>query len=48
MNPQPVQLLLAGEIEDAERRADDATVEGHAAVPQLQDFDRVPEIFARL
>ena len=48
VDPQPRQFLLAREIEDAERRADHAAVERHAAVPQLQDLDRVPEIFAEI
>jgi hypothetical protein len=48
VDPKPRQLLLVREIEDSERGADDAAVEGHAAVPQLQDLDRVPEIFAEV
>src|SRR5438874_11374856 len=48
MDAQPVQLLLAGEVEDAERSADHAPVERHAAVPQLQDFDRVLQILAEI
>ena len=41
VDPEPGQLLLAGEIEDSEAGADDAAVERHAAVPQLHDLDRV-------
>ena len=48
MDPQPVELLLVREVDDPERGADDAAVERHAAVPQLQDLDRMAEIFAEI
>ena len=46
VDPQPGELLLARQIEDAERRSDHAAVERHAAVPQLEDLDRMLEIIA--
>ena len=48
MDPQPRQFLLAREIEDAERGPDHPAVERHAAVPQLQDVDRVLEIIGEI
>ena len=43
-----MQPLLAGKVEDAERGADDPAVEAHAAVPQLQDVERIVEIIAEI
>src|SRR5207302_5515005 len=48
VDAKPAQLLLMREIKDSERCADDAPVERHAAVPQLQYLDRVPDIFAEI
>ena len=43
MEPQPIEAVLAGKPDDAQRYADHAAVEGHAALPQLQYLDRVLE-----
>src|SRR5678816_4206065 len=48
MNPQPVQLLFARQIEDAEHRAEHAAVEGHSAVPQLQYVERMLKVVAKV
>src|SRR6185295_9839342 len=48
VDAKPRQLLLAREIQDAERRADDAAVKRHAAIPQLQNFDRMAEILPEI
>src|SRR6185369_10920238 len=48
VDPEPRQLLLARHVEDAKRSADHAPVEGHAAVPQLQDLERVLQILAEI
>ena len=48
VDAQPRQLLLACEIDDPERGPDHPAVERHAAIPQLQNFDRVPEILAEI
>src|SRR5207237_1381625 len=48
VDAQPVELLLVREIENAERGADHTAVERHAAVPQLQDFDRVTYVLVEI
>src|SRR3546814_10095145 len=45
MDAQPTELFLARHVEDAERDADGPAVEGHAAVPQLEDVQRIAEDF---
>ena len=44
VDPEPWQSLLARQIEDAERGADHPAVEAHAAIPQLQNVDRMLEV----
>src|SRR5438270_3335597 len=48
VDSEPVELLLVREIENAERSADHAAVERHAAVPKLQNLDRVAEVVAEI
>src|SRR3546814_18512263 len=38
---QEIQLFLARHIPDGEQHPDDAAVQRHAAVPQLQDLQRI-------
>jgi hypothetical protein len=39
MNAEPTELVASREPENAERRADDPTVEGHAAFPQFEEAE---------
>ncbi len=48
MNPQPVQPFLAAVIEDSERGSDHAAVERHAAIPHLENVDRVLEVIGQV
>src|SRR3546814_11340310 len=41
MDAQPAQSILAREVKNAKRHADDAAVEGHATLPQFEDVERV-------
>src|SRR3546814_19733123 len=41
MDAQPAQSLLAREVKNAERHADDSAGEGHATLPQFEDVERV-------
>src|SRR3546814_7964854 len=41
MDAQPAQSILAREVKNAERHADDSAVEGHATLPQFEDVERV-------
>src|SRR6185369_14793020 len=45
---QPVELLLVRQIEDSERGPDHPAMERHAAVPQPQDLDRVPQVVTEI
>ncbi|PHJ59170.1 hypothetical protein VF05_32585, partial [Nostoc linckia z3] len=41
MDAQPVELVLAAQPQDRQGHAEHAAVEGHAAFPQLQQFQRL-------
>src|SRR3546814_15212079 len=41
MDAQPAQSILAREVKNAKRHADDPAVEGHATLPQFEDVERV-------
>src|SRR3546814_1728851 len=41
MDAQPAQSILAREVKNAERHADDSAVDGHATLPQFEDVERV-------
>src|SRR3546814_19639209 len=45
---QEIQLFLARHIPDGEQHPDDAAVQRHAAVPQLQDLQRIAEVIAEV
>src|SRR3546814_13487491 len=45
---QEIQLFLARHIPDGEQPPDDAAVQRHAAVPQLQDLQRIAEVIAEV
>jgi hypothetical protein len=47
VDAQPLQLLLPGQVDDAEAGSDHAAMEAHAPIPQLHDLKRVLEIEAR-
>jgi hypothetical protein len=47
VDAQPIEAVLARHPDDADRGAEDAAVEGHAAVPQLNDLGRVGEVEVR-
>src|SRR5690606_34902466 len=46
VDPKPVEAMAPGHVEDAERHADHAAMEGHAAIPELRDFERVLQIIS--
>jgi hypothetical protein len=48
VHSEPLQFLLVAQIEDSEHRTDHSSVEGHSAVPQLEDVDRVLEVVAEV
>src|SRR3546814_4181687 len=45
---QEIQLFLARHVPDGEQHADDSAVQRHAAVPELEDLDRMAEVIAEI